>query len=120
MGSEEVIKELQDVKLDNGAKEDVVTPWDVEGATDTGIDYEKLIKRFGSSKIDNEVIAKLEKVSGKPVHHLIRRGIFFSHRDLFTLLNLREQGKPFYLYTGRGPSSESMHLGHLVPFIVTK
>ena len=39
---------------------------------------------------------------------------------MFTLLNLREQGKPFYLYTGRGPSSESMHMGHLVPFVVTK
>lgn len=33
---------------------------------------------------------------------------------------MREQGKPFYLYTGRGPSSESLHLGHLVPFILTK
>lgn len=120
MASDGLAQELQGAKLDNGESEDVVTPWDVVGAVDTGIDYEKLIKRFGSSKIDNEVIAKLEKVAGKPVHHLIRRGIFFSHRDLFTLLNLREQGKRFYLYTGRGPSSESMHLGHLVPFIVTK
>lgn len=31
-----------------------------------------------------------------------------------------EQGKPFYLYTGRGPSSESMHLGHLIPFMFCK
>lgn len=31
-----------------------------------------------------------------------------------------EQGKPFYLYTGRGPSSEALHLGHLVPFMFTK
>ena len=35
-------------------------------------------------------------------------------------LDLYEQKKPFYLYTGRGPSSEAMHLGHLVPFIMTK
>lgn len=110
-------EELQHAKLQD---EDLVTPWDVEGATDTGIDYEKLIKRFGSSKIDDELIARLEKVAGKPVHHLIRRGIFFSHRDLHTLLALREQGKRFYLYTGRGPSSDSMHLGHLIPFVVTK
>lgn len=119
MASEAVTKELEDTKLDSG-KEDVVTPWDVEGVENTGIDYEKLIKRFGSSKIDEELLAKLEKVAGRPVHHLIRRGIFFSHRDLYTLLNLHEQGKRFYLYTGRGPSSESMHLGHLVPFIITK
>jgi tryptophanyl-tRNA synthetase len=31
-----------------------------------------------------------------------------------------EKEKPFYLYTGRGPSSESMHLGHLIPFLFTK
>lgn len=46
--------------------------------------------------------------------------MFFSHRDLHTILTLREQGKPFYLYTGRGPSSGSLHVGHLVPFIMTK
>jgi len=120
MASEEVAKELQAASLENGDNEDIVTPWDVIGLEETGIDYDKLIKRFGSSSIDDELIARLEKVSGKPVHHLIRRGIFFSHRDLHTVLNLREQGKRFYLYTGRGPSSESMHLGHLVPFVITK
>lgn len=77
-------------------------------------------ERFGSSKIDDAIIQKLEQISGKPVHHMIRRGIFFSHRDLLQMLTQYEQGKPFYLYTGRGPSSDSMHLGHLVPFIVTK
>jgi len=25
-----------------------------------------------------------------------------------------------YLYTGRGPSSEALHLGHLIPFHFTK
>jgi tryptophanyl-tRNA synthetase len=77
-------------------------------------------ERFGSSKIDDEVIARIEKITGRPVHHFLRRGIFFSHRDLHTILTAHEQGKPFYLYTGRGPSSAAMHLGHLVPFIFTK
>ncbi|XP_053397570.1 tryptophan--tRNA ligase, cytoplasmic-like isoform X3 [Mercenaria mercenaria] len=36
------------------------------------------------------------------------------------ILTLYEQKQPFYLYTGRGPSSEAMHLGHLIPFIFTK
>lgn len=31
-----------------------------------------------------------------------------------------ESGKPFYLYTGRGPSSDALHLGHLVPFQFTQ
>ena len=44
----------------------------------------------------------------------------YFHRDMHTILNLVEQKKPFFLYTGRGPSSEAMHLGHLIPFIFTK
>lgn len=78
------------------------------------------LERFGSSKIDQELIDRLEQITKRPVHHFLKRGIFFSHRDLHTILNLKEQGKPFYLYTGRGPSSEALHLGHLVPFIMTK
>lgn len=77
-------------------------------------------ERFGSSRIDDTIIKRIEKITGKPAHHFIRRGIFFSHRELDTILTLKEQGKPFYLYTGRGPSSESLHLGHLIPFIMTK
>lgn len=78
------------------------------------------IERFGSSKIDKKLIERLEKAAGRPAHHLIKRGIFFSHRDLNSILQLVEDGKKFYLYTGRGPSSESLHLGHLIPFIITK
>lgn len=104
----------------NDEQNDIVDPWNVASSSAAGIDYEKLIKRFGSSRIDDELIARIEKISGKPAHHLIRRGIFFSHRELSTILTLKEQGKPFYLYTGRGPSSESLHLGHLIPFIMTR
>ncbi|XP_031831599.2 tryptophanyl-tRNA synthetase [Nomia melanderi] len=100
--------------------EDIVTPWDVESKNESGIDYDKLIKKFGSSKIDEELLGRFEKITGKKPHHFLRRGIFFSHRDMHTVLNLYEQGKPFYLYTGRGPSSDSMHLGHLIPFMFCK
>ncbi len=41
-------------------------------------------------------------------------------RDIGDILTAYEQDKQFFLYTGRGPSSESMHLGHLVPFLFTK
>ncbi|XP_061396114.1 tryptophan--tRNA ligase, cytoplasmic-like [Musca vetustissima] len=78
------------------------------------------LERFGSTRIDDQLIARIERITRKPAHHFIRRGIFFSHRELDTILTLKEQGKPFYLYTGRGPSSESLHLGHLIPFIMTK
>lgn len=54
------------------------------------------------------------------MHHFLKRGIFFSHRDLEAILDNYEKGKTFYLYTGRGPSGDSMHIGHLLPFIFTK
>jgi len=36
------------------------------------------------------------------------------------IVTYAEEGKPFYLYTGRGPSSEALHMGHLIPFFFTK
>ena len=96
-----------------------VNPVDVETGGEA-IDYEKLIKEFGTERISDELVARFEKITGKPAHHLLKRGIFFSHRDLGLVLDAYEAGKPFYLYTGRGPSSESMHLGHLIPFQFTK
>ncbi|XP_071080416.1 tryptophan--tRNA ligase, cytoplasmic-like [Haliotis cracherodii] len=106
--------------LDKTQEEDFVDPWNVASSSAKGIDYDKLIVKFGSSKIDQVLIDKMERVTGKPVHHFIRRGIFFSHRDLHQVLEMYEKKKPFYLYTGRGPSSEAMHLGHLIPFVITK
>jgi len=85
-----------------------------------GINYGKLTEQFGSQLIDNEIIAKIEKITKRPAHVLLRRGIFFSHRDLQILLDAHENGTPFYVYTGRGPSSASMHIGHLIPFMFTQ
>lgn len=76
--------------------------------------------RFGSSKIDDNILQKIEQLTGKPAHHLLRRGVFFSHRDLNHILTRYEQKKPFFLYTGRGPSSSALHVGHMIPFIFTK
>lgn len=77
-------------------------------------------ERFGCEKITPEIIERLEKCTGQKAHPLLRRGMFFSHRDLLHIISRKEQGKPFYLYTGRGPSSKAMHLGHMVPFMFTK
>lgn len=101
-----------------------VTPWEVAGAVvdgeAQGIDYNKLIEEFGTQKITPEVMERFEKVTGHKPHHLMRRGSFFSGRDLNHILDLHEQKKPFFLYTGRGPSSDSLHLGHMIPFMFTK
>ena len=42
------------------------------------------------------------------------------YRDFNDILDAFERGEKFYLYTGRGPSSEALHLGHLIPFIFTQ
>uniref|UniRef100_A0AAY4DQ85 Tryptophan--tRNA ligase, cytoplasmic n=1 Tax=Denticeps clupeoides TaxID=299321 RepID=A0AAY4DQ85_9TELE len=100
--------------------DDVVDPWNVTTNNAKGVDYDKLIVRFGSSKIDKELVDRIEKVTGQQAHRFLRRGIFFSHRDMHQVLDAYEKNKSFYLYTGRGPSSEAMHVGHLIPFIFTK
>jgi hypothetical protein len=110
------LQSVEDGALD---VEQTVTPWDVK-AGEKGIDYSKLIEKFGSSPITPELIARVEKLTGRPAHPWLRRGLFFSHRDLDILLDNYEKGIPFYLYTGRGPSSDALHLGHLVPFMFTK
>ena len=114
---------LEDVKItEAGAKQeedDFVDPWNVSSKSETGIDYDKLIVKFGSAKIDQTLIERIEAITKQPVHHFMRRGIFFSHRDMHTILNMYEAKKPFFLYTGRGPSA-GMHLGHLIPFMMTK
>ena len=105
---------------------------------------------FGSDRIDDELLTRIETATGQRPHRFLRRGIFFAHRwdgrtqcvpttyfwgsvhfclqnnnvchfrDMDKLLDSYEQNKSFFLYTGRGPSSESMHLGHLIPFVFTK
>lgn len=100
--------------------EDIVDPWNVASSSATGIDYDKLIIRFGCTKIDQTLLDRFESLIKKPLHHWLRRGIFFSQRDLHSILNQFEQKKRFYLYTGRGPSAGSLHVGHLVPFMFTK
>lgn len=100
--------------------EQVITPWDVTGGADGKIDYNKLVAQFGCQTIDSSLIERIERLTGRPAHPFLKRGIFFAHRDLKEVLDAYERGEPFYLYTGRGPSSEALHLGHLVPFHFTK
>ena len=91
-------------------KEGVVNPWEVSG----DIDYNKLIKEFGTSAISDDIRKRLEKA-----HPLLRRGIYFSHRDFDKWLTAFDNKKKVSVLTGRGPS-EKMHIGHLVPYLVAK
>lgn len=62
---------------------DLITPWEVKAGSAAGVDYMKLIDRFGCTKIEPELLQRFECVTGKPVHHLMRRGMFFAHRLVF-------------------------------------
>lgn len=107
------------------SQEQVITPWDVQGSVSAdgkqqAIDYDKLIVQFGTKRIDKELLDRFERLTGHKPHVFLRRGMFFSHREFDKILDRYEQGKPFFLYTGRGPSSDSMHLGHMIVFVFTK
>src|SRR5919112_529009 len=104
-----------DIKNQNNTDNDfTVTPWEVEG----NVDYNKLINKFGTFAITNEIIEKIKKITGE-VHPLLKNRYFFSHRDLDWILSEYQKGNKFYLYTGRGPSG-LIHLGHLMPWLFTK
>jgi len=99
---------------DEEKNEMIVTPWEVRGK----VDYERLIREFGTQHITDELLQKMEKHAGE-LHPQLRRKLFFSHRDLDTVLDLYDKGIKFVLYTGRGPSG-AVHIGHLIPWILTK
>src|SRR5438309_6497118 len=92
----------------------VVTPWEVTGA----VDYDRLIRDFGTQAIAGSLAKKLEEILGDAAY-LIRRRIFFSHRDLNLVLDDYSKGNGLFLYTGRGPSGP-MHIGHIIQFYFTK
>jgi tryptophanyl-tRNA synthetase len=91
-----------------------VTPWDVEGS----VDYERLVREFGTELISEGLMKRLVEAAGES-NHMLRRWVFFSHRDLNHVLDDHQAGRGFFLYTGRGPSGP-MHIGHIIPFYFTK
>lgn len=89
----------------------------------------KLIREFGCEQLIASDIARIYSLPNhtsnipsdqKLLQHLYNSHMLVSHRDLHSLLDSYRDGQPFYIYTGRGPSSGSLHIGHLIPFIVAK
>ncbi|KAF8636551.1 hypothetical protein AX17_003363 [Amanita inopinata Kibby_2008] len=107
--------------------EQIITPWDVQGSVTMdgkqhAIDYGKLIDQFGTRRATHFSSARdvfLSSVSEPPNPFLVDRPVTNSS-EFDKILDRYEQRKPFFLYTGRGPSSDSMHLGHMIPFVFTK
>jgi hypothetical protein len=57
-----------------------VNPWKVTAGS-KGVDYLKLVEQFGSQLIDEKLLARFEKLTGRKPHRWLRRGYFFSHRS---------------------------------------
>lgn len=91
-----------------------ITPWEAEAF----VDYERLVKIFGAKPLTDREVDMLANVAGE-VHVMIRRRVFYSHRDFDIFLEAYKSGRRCALYTGRGPSGHT-HLGHILPWIFTK
>ena len=106
-------------------QEQDINPWSVGGAQDehgqvAALDYLALSQKWNTQLINDPLLDRFQRVTGHEVHHWLRRRLFFSHRDFDKILDRHERGEPFLLYTGRGPSTGSLHLGHIIPLQFTK
>ena len=81
--------------------------------------YNSLIEQFGLNLISTDLIKRLEEVIGHKAHYLLRREIFFAHQDFDKIIEAKAAGKEVYIYTGRGPSAEALHLGHLISMMLS-
>jgi tryptophanyl-tRNA synthetase len=96
------------------APEFTVTPYDVQGS----VDYDKLIQDFGVKSLNAPLLERLEKHTGT-LDFMLRRGVFFAHMYLDSVLTALDRKEPVYLYTGRAPSGP-VHIGHLLTWQFTK
>lgn len=92
-------------------EEFTVTPYEVTGK----VDHLRLREQFGAEELTPAILETLRTLAGGELHYLLRRGVYYSHRDLGALLAKYAKGEPFFLYSGRGPSGP-LHTSHLVPF----
>jgi tryptophanyl-tRNA synthetase len=90
---------------------DTVTPYAVSGE----VDYQQLLAEFGADALTTDHLDRFPD----PVHPLVRRGVFYAHRDVDRYLAAANAGDPHSIVTGIGPSGP-MHLGHVQVFYLAK
>jgi tryptophanyl-tRNA synthetase len=83
-------------------------------------DSTKFLNESGASAVGSDIVQRFERLTGKKPHHFLLRQIVFAHRQLNDILDAYERREPFVIFTGRGPSSTSMHVGHALPFQLAK
>ena len=71
-------EQTQDGHIQRG--EQIVNPFEIVAVDEYGIDYDKLIDKFGTRRIDEAILERFERLTGHKPHHYLRRGLFFSQR----------------------------------------
>lgn len=94
----------------------IITPHHVSSKKE--FNYQILIDQFGLKPINANLLDKLKNLSNE-IHYFLERGIFYAHQDFDKILEAKATGKEIYIYTGRGPSAQALHLGHFVPMLFT-
>ena len=64
-------------------EEQVVNPWEVTAKDGGKIDYDKLIEKFGCQRLEEPLVRRVERLTGRHAHVFLRRGVFFAHRSGF-------------------------------------
>ena len=72
----QVLEERETQSSSSSSSEQTVTPFVVSGK----IDYEKVILKFGCTKIDESLIDRVERLTSRGAHVFLRRGFFYAHR----------------------------------------
>ena len=84
-------------------KKPIIDPW---GAV-LFKDYQKIIKNFGITPFDEEILSKLPNPN-----KLMRRFVVFGHQDLERIVEAMEKKEEFSVVSGIMPSAEKLHLGN--------
>lgn len=71
---------MERTKAAEEEEEQVVNPWEVSAKDGGKIDYDKLIDKFGCQRLDQTLIDRIQRLTSRPPHVFLRRGVFFAHR----------------------------------------
>lgn len=101
-----------DADVDAGGDANVDTGGD---ANDTDADnYGQLLDEFGAQHITDAHIQQLPEP-----HRMLRRRVFYAHRDISTVVDAANSDEELSVITGVGPSGQ-MHIGHILQFYFAK
>ena len=78
---------------------EITTPTNLlKQVTEKTVDYTKLMTITNNQPISEDQIARIEKLSGKPLHHFLKRKLFCCQFQLTEFLDDIESNKPTFIF----------------------